>query len=158
MNSLEDLEMIEALYDASQAGVEIDLYIRGICCLKPGQKRLSENIRVFSVVGRFLEHSRIFFFQNGKENPLQGEFFIGSADWMSRNLHHRVEVITPVEEETTKSQIWQILLAFGESVRQRWKLKPDGSYERLPFKDRDKSPQDELMEKVRATKSDKPTA
>src|SRR6185295_563619 len=93
---LEDYKIIQALYKASQAGVKIDLIVRGFCCIRPGVAGLSENIRVISVIGRFLEHSRVFYFRAGAENPIDGEFYIGSADWMYRNLLHRVEVATPI--------------------------------------------------------------
>jgi polyphosphate kinase len=96
MNQLEDPEIIEALCDASCANVPIDLIVRGFCCLRPGIPGRTENVRVRSIIGRFLEHSRIFHFANGSENPADGEFFIGSADWMSRNLWKRIEMVTPV--------------------------------------------------------------
>src|SRR3954463_15715291 len=94
MNALEDVEVIQALYRASQAGVKIDLIVRGFCCLRPGMPGVSDNIRVISIVGQFLEHSRIYYFRNdGKE-----EIYMGSADWMSRNLSHRVEAAVPIED------------------------------------------------------------
>lgn len=105
MNSLVDPEVIEKLYEASAKGVSIDLIVRGICCLKPGEKGLSENIRVRSVVGRFLEHSRIFYFKNAGEEM----FYISSADWMPRNLDRRVEVMIPVESMECREKLRQIL-------------------------------------------------
>jgi polyphosphate kinase len=96
MNQLEDPDIIAALCEASQAGVSIDLIIRGFCCLRPGVPGRTESIRVRSIIGRFLEHSRIFHFANGHQSPIEGEFFIGSADWMSRNLSKRIEVVAPV--------------------------------------------------------------
>ena len=96
MNQLEDPDIIEALCEASQAGVPIDLIIRGFCCLRPGVPGRTENIRIRSIIGRFLEHSRIFYFANGRQDPAEGEYFIGSADWMFRNLSKRIEVVTPV--------------------------------------------------------------
>src|SRR5678815_4412520 len=98
MNSLEDLKITNKLYEASQAGVRITLIVRGFCCLRPGVPGLSENIRVISVVGRFLEHSRIFHFAQGAADPVQGAWFISSADWMYRNLSSRVEVAVPVKD------------------------------------------------------------
>ena len=109
MNSLHDKGIIKMLYQASKAGVQIQLIVRGFCCLRPGVKGLSENIQVFSLVGRLLEHSRIFYFSDGHEDPLRGQFFIGSADWMSRNLFDRVEVIAPIFDEGLKRKLWDIL-------------------------------------------------
>jgi polyphosphate kinase len=106
MNQLEDPEMMEALCDASAAGVPVDLIIRGFCCLRPGVQGRTENVRVRSIIGRFLEHSRIFHFAAGHEDPVQGEFFIGSADWMFRNLSKRVEVVTPVFAPEAKQKLW----------------------------------------------------
>ena len=103
MNQLEDPDMIEALCEASKAGVPIDLIIRGFCCLRPGVPGHTENIRIRSIIGRFLEHSRIFYFANGKQDPVEGEFFIGSADWMFRNLSKRIEVVTPVRATVRSS-------------------------------------------------------
>ena len=100
MNSLCDQEVIAALYEASAAGVKIDLIIRGICCLKVGIPKVSENITVRSIVGTFLEHARMFYFQNGG----QEEYYMGSADWMPRNLDKRVEILFPVEDEDLKKE------------------------------------------------------
>ena len=96
MNQLEDPDMIEALCEASNAGVPIDLIIRGFCCLRPGVPGHTENIRIRSIIGRFLEHSRIFYFANGGQDSADGEYYIGSADWMFRNLSKRIEVVTPI--------------------------------------------------------------
>ncbi len=128
MNSLESWDVIEALYRAGQAGVPVDLVVRGFCCLRPGAPGLSENIRVVSVIGRFLEHSRIFHFAAGKEDPAAGEFYIGSADWMYRNLLGRVEVVAPVEDAAAKARLWEVLQVLLRDRRQAWDLRPDGSY------------------------------
>jgi len=128
MNSLEDREICEALYRASQAGVSIDLIVRGFCCLKPGVPNLSENIRVISIIGRFLEHSRVFFFRDGAANPLDGRFYIGSADWMYRNLLARVEAVAPVEDRRARERIWKVLQVMLADRRQAWDLQPGGSY------------------------------
>ena len=129
MNSLVDPEIISALYEASQVGVNIDLIIRGICCIRPKVKGLSDRIRVISVIGRFLEHSRIFYFSNGGEEQV----YIGSADWMPRNLDARVEVITPVEEGSLVKELKQILEIILADNRQAWDLKADGTYiQRVP--------------------------
>jgi len=128
MNSLEDRSIVRALYRASQAGVPIDLIVRGFCCLKPGVPGLSETIRVTSVIGRFLEHSRIFYFQNGAADPLDGDFLIGSADWMYRNLLARVEAVAPIEARPCRQTCWEILDIMLRDQRQAWDLKPDGTY------------------------------
>ena len=107
MNQLEDPELCESLCSASNAGVEIDLIVRGFCCLLPGLAGISERIRVISVIGRFLEHSRIFHFANGSADPQEGDYFIGSADWMYRNLSARVEAIAPVENPVLKERLWE---------------------------------------------------
>jgi polyphosphate kinase len=124
MNSLVDQPIIETLYEASQAGVQVDLIIRGICCLKPGIPGVSENIRVISIIGRLLEHSRIFYFQNGG----QEEIYIGSADWMTRNLSRRVEAATPIEDPEIFKELQEILGILLSDNRQAWELQPDGSY------------------------------
>jgi polyphosphate kinase len=124
MNAVVDTEIIEALYKASQAGVEIDLIVRGICCLRPGIPGVSENIRVVSVVGRFLEHSRVFYFANGGEE----EFYFGSADWMNRNFDRRVEAVTPVEDVTLHERLRSLLDTFLTDNRRAWDLQSDGSY------------------------------
>jgi len=132
MNSLVDRDIIRMLYAASQAGVKIDLIIRGICCLRPGVTGWSENIRVRSIVGRFLEHSRIYYFGNGGAD----EIYLGSADLMERNLDRRVEVVFPVEDEELKARLRDILLPayFRDTVNAR-ELKPDGLYARVESKD-----------------------
>lgn len=128
MNSMEDEVITELLYEASRVGVEIILIVRGFCCLKPGMKGLSENIKVISIIGRFLEHSRIFYFANGQSDPVLGEFLIGSADWMHRNLHNRVELITPVLDQKLKDKLWDFIGVMLNDNRLAWVLNEDGSY------------------------------
>ena len=127
MNALVDVHIIKALYAASQAGVKIRLNVRGICCLRPGIKGLSENIRVISIVDRFLEHARIFYFLNGGDEQV----FISSADWMPRNLDRRVELLIPVEDASSRQRLVQILETHLADTVNGWQLKSDGRYERL---------------------------
>jgi polyphosphate kinase len=128
LNALVDQELIEKLYEASCAGVKIDMIIRGICCLRPGIPGLSENIRVISIVGRFLEHSRIYYFENGGETVL----YLSSADWMPRNLVRRVEVAFPIEDPALHKEIVNEVLPalLNDRVKAR-ELRPDGTYVRL---------------------------
>ena len=129
MNRIADANLIERLYEASEAGVSIDLIVRGICMLRPGVPGLSENIRVRSIVGRFLEHSRLMYLLNdGNE-----EIYLGSADWMVRNLNRRVEVVTPVEDPGFKKYLKEdVLQAYLRDNVNARELQPDGSYVRIP--------------------------
>ncbi|MEB3278739.1 MAG: polyphosphate kinase 1 [Lyngbya sp.] len=142
MNSLVDPTIISTLYEASRAGVSIDLIVRGICCLRPGVEGVSDNIKVISIVGRFLEHSRIFYFYNrGQE-----EVYIGSADWMPRNLDRRVEAITPIEDAEIAKDLQEILGIMLSDNRQAWDLKADGEYVRRRCSDKELSAHQILME------------
>ncbi len=124
MNALVDPVMIHELYEASRAGVQVHLIIRGICCLRPGVPGVSENIRVISIVGRFLEHSRAFWFHNGGAS----EVYIGSADWMPRNLDRRIEAVAPIEDPHHRRTMREVLELMWEDNRQAWDLLPDGTY------------------------------
>ncbi|WP_299235168.1 polyphosphate kinase 1 [Natronomonas sp.] len=127
MNALEDPEIVAELYRASIAGVEIDLIVRDICRLRPGVEGLSENVTVHSIVGRFLEHSRVFYFENDGDP----EWYIGSADWMTRNLDNRVEAVVPVEAPAVRRQLRFVLGTAFADTRRRWLMRSDGSYERV---------------------------
>src|SRR6185436_13044218 len=124
MNALVDPDIIAALYEASRVGVSIDLIVRGICCLRPGLSGVSEHIRVISMIGRFLEHSRAFYFLNGG----QEEVYIGSADWMPRNLDRRIECVLPIQNPAHRQTIRTLLELMWSDNRQAWDLQPDGTY------------------------------
>ncbi|HQH27676.1 MAG TPA: polyphosphate kinase 1, partial [Oligoflexia bacterium] len=130
VNSLSDEGICEALYRASEKGVPVELIVRGLCCLRAQQPGLSDNIRVTSVVGRLLEHSRIFYFRNGADSPLDGEFYLGSADWMKRNLDHRVEIAAPIKTTLLREKCWEILDIIRHDETQAWDMQSDGSYRR----------------------------
>ncbi|PCI02732.1 MAG: polyphosphate kinase 1, partial [Zetaproteobacteria bacterium] len=150
MNGLEEPEMIQALYRASQAGVKIDLMVRGICCLRPGIKGVSENIRVRSILGRFLEHHRIYYFHNNGEE----ELFCASADWMSRNLLHRVETCFPILDKTLFDRVMKEgLRTYLADNTGTWNLRADGSYVRMRSDAKPRSAQQELMDALGHTEA-----
>jgi polyphosphate kinase len=127
-NNMEENDVSLALYSASRKGVDIDLIVRGFCCMRPKTQGLSEKIRVLSLLGRFLEHSRIYYFRNGAADPIDGEFFIGSADWMYRNLHARVEAIVPIFERSLREKLWESLQLIIIDHRQVWDMDSKGNY------------------------------
>lgn len=151
MNSLAHRQVIPALYRASQKGVQVKLLVRGICCLKPGIPGISENIEVRSILGRFLEHSRIFYFKNGGNE----EFYLSSADWMSRNLHKRVELMFPIKDKKIQKRLWSILNIYWNDNLKSWKLNPDGSYSKIkPTKNQlQLSAQDYFLKEISEFKS-----
>jgi polyphosphate kinase len=142
MNQLQDARIIGELYRAGRAGVPISLNVRGLCCLRAGVPGLSENIRVFSTLGRFLEHGRIYRFENGGDP----EFFIGSADWMRRNLDRRMETIIPVSDPQLKQELEQTLCVYENDNCSAWDMQPDGSYiRRCPRKDEERRAAQEVF-------------
>jgi polyphosphate kinase len=148
LNALVDPEVIHALYEASAAGVEIDLIVRGVCCLKPGIPGASDHIRVISILGRFLEHSRAYCFRNNGQN----EVYIGSADWMQRNFDRRIEVAVPIRDADQRETIMGILETMLRDNRQAWDLQPDGSYiQRTPGEEAERGSHRTLLDKSRET-------
>jgi polyphosphate kinase len=141
MNSLVDARCIQALYGASQAGVRIDLNVRGICCLRPGVEGVSENIHVTSIVGRFLEHSRIYVFRRGEETRV----LMGSADLMPRNLDSRVELVAPVEDAVLEAELLDVLERSLADTASTWELGSDGCWRRRQADGDVRSAQEELM-------------
>jgi polyphosphate kinase len=137
LNQLEDPRICALLSKASQAGVPVDLIVRGFCCLVPGVPGLTENVRVRSIIGRFLEHSRIYHFASGSDDPLEGHFLIGSADWMTRNLSKRVEAAVPVSERRLRARLWEILEVSLADTRSAWQMQSDGRYLQLRPHDND---------------------
>lgn len=131
MNQLEDPQMCALLGRASQAGVPIDLIVRGVCCIAPGVPGVTRNVRVRSIIGRFLEHSRVFHFAAGSHDPLDGVFLIGSADWMDRNLSDRVEAAVPIRDRHLRARLWEILDTCLADRRNAWQMQPDGRYVQL---------------------------
>src|SRR5690606_7198436 len=129
LNSLVDQPTIDHLYEASIAGVNIDLILRGTCCLVPGLRGLSENIRVRSIAGRLLEHSRVYFFQNHGGEPI---YMAGSADWMPRNFHRRIEVVFPIDDPRLQKEIFSILEILLKDTAEAKELKPTGAYVPVP--------------------------
>jgi polyphosphate kinase len=129
MNALVDVDVIDALYAASQAGVEIRLFVRGICCLRPGIPGLSERIQVRAIIDRFLEHKRVFRFANGGSE----EFYLSSADWMPRNFHRRVEVLVPLLDPAVRARVEDMLVTLASDNVKTWELNADGSYTKVPL-------------------------
>lgn len=128
MNNMEEIDIGLSLYKASQAGVDVSLVVRGFCSLRPGMPGISDRIQVMSVIGRFLEHSRLFYFRNGAADPVDGEFYLGSADWMYRNLHARVESVVPVLDRALKERLWELVQLHLKDQRQTWDMDAAGEY------------------------------
>jgi len=128
MNQLEDPKMMRAIIKASRAGVQCDLIVRGFCCLRAGVPGYTENVRIRSIIGDFLEHARIFYFSAGQESPRDGKWFIGSADWMSRNLSQRVEVVVPIEDHAARKRLHRILSVNLRDGKDAWQMRPDGAW------------------------------
>lgn len=151
MNALEDPEIVRKLYEAGAAGVEIDLFVRDICRLRPGVEGTTETVRVHSLVGRFLEHSRIFRF----ENAGAPEYFVGSADWMTRNLDRRVEAVAPVEDPMLRAELDDVLETMLADNRRRWEMQPDGSYvQRQPGDEPVRDTHETLMRRAHSQEPD----
>ena len=145
MNGLSSQTIIDALYKASQAGVDIKLIVRGICTLRPGIEELSENIEVRSIVGRFLEHGRVFYFANAEDEP---DVFLSSADLMPRNLRNRIEQCTPIKDKTLKQDIIEDLNMYLDDTENAWLLSSDGKYKKVTSQDENaKSAQESLLKK-----------
>ncbi len=152
MNALEDADIVQALYRASQAGVRVDLVIRDTCRLRPGLPKISKNIRVVSIVGRFLEHSRIYYFQNGGKE----QYLIGSADAMKRNLEARVEVVVPVEDRKLRAEIRTLFNVYLNDNRSAWDMQPDGSYvQRIPAPGQESRGSHEILVELAAKRQKK---
>jgi polyphosphate kinase len=150
MNALVDPPIIALLYEASQAGVQIDLVVRGMCSLRPGVEGVSENIRVSSVIGRFLEHSRLFWFANGGAN----EMYLGSADWMGRNLDRRVEAVVPIEEPSLHARLLRLIDVYLHDNCTAWDMRSDGSFQRRIPEEENRAVQLTLMEHWRSGLND----
>ena len=131
VNQFEDPKVMTAIIAASQAGVQVNLIVRGFCCLRPGIPGYTDNVRITSIVGDFLEHARIFYFADGKSDPLKGEWHIGSADWMQRNLSQRVEVVTPILDPVARQRLHRILSINLDDRHDAWDMRPDGSWNKL---------------------------
>jgi polyphosphate kinase len=149
MNALLEPQVIEALYAASQAGVKVDLVVRGVCALRPGVPKVSDNIRVISVIGRFLEHPRIFYFRNGGEERV----WLSSADWMDRNFFRRIELCFPVNEAKLRRRVVaEGLRAYLDDNTQAWEMQPDGAYlRRKRGRSAGRCAQRELLKLLRAS-------
>lgn len=134
-NNMEENDMALALYSASQKGCPIHLIVRGFCCVRPGVSGMSEKLQVTSTVGRFLEHSRLFYFRNGAADPVDGEFYFGSADWMYRNLHARVEAVAPIVDRSLREKCWEIIQMYLKDQRQTWDMDSNGAYKQRKSQD-----------------------